>query len=419
MLEFIEPRQSSTFVRLIQRIWRVFAYIRMGSVRVEICKDVFTAFKKLKGKRTIVCSNHPAAEDGIFLFGLSAIMKERFVFLAARDSFGKAGRFQANTMQKLGCYSVERGMADLQAFKASCKILKRGKSKLVIFPEGEISYKNSYLREFESGPELIALSTLHEIQNENASGSVYILPLALKYRFSRDVRSHLARVMTRIEIQLAIGGDELPLKHRIRRAYEYLLFYLEKKYSIQTDATDLNQRILAFCEARVSAIATELGSENSANLSLIRRIHLLMNRIAEIQSKYTDSSADKVKQKISNRLYDQVKRLIGFMAVSEHSFSHELSQEDAAELIRLLVQELPRGVKVKTPDIVLLGAGQILDVRDFMPSSRAQRKQSVSKLKQELEQQIAGRLSALEGSFTQIMISNGPTHSDKGMSLAN
>jgi 1-acyl-sn-glycerol-3-phosphate acyltransferase len=375
----------------------------MGNIKVQIDRDVFYAFRQLKGKRAIVCPNHPAAEDGLFIFGLSAIMKERFAFLTARDSFGKAGKFQANTMQKLGCYSVERGMADLHAFKASCKILKRGKCKLVIFPEGEISYKNSYLRRFESGPELIALSTLHEIQNNNSTETVYILPLALRYRYSKDIRRHLSRVMRRVEYLFGITGEELELKQRIRHAFEYLLLYLENKYSIKSTTTNLNKRILAFCEARVSAIAAQVSSENSDKLSLIRRIHLLMNRLAEIESTYNDSADDKLQRKRIKKLYEQVKNLIGFMAVSEHSFSHDLSQEDAAELIKLLVQELPENIKVKKPDIVLVGAGRLLDVREFMPSNQSQRKESVYKLKRELEHQIANRLAQLDSTFRKIL----------------
>lgn len=407
MLDFIAPLQSPLLIAFVQKAYPILSVLRNGRFRIELSAEVMKEFAELKGRRTIICSNHPAEADGFVLFGISARLKEAFAYLTARDVFGDAVSLQAKCLQKVGCYSVLRGTADLHAFKESCRLLKDSVCKLVIFPEGEISYKNGLLREFESGPELIALSTLHDLRQSGSEDKIFILPLALKYRYSRDIKNHLARVMRLVEQKLRIDLRNLPLAERISRAYLKLLEKYEKQYEIAPGFNaDIDSRLSAICEERISEVERFAGIQSPVRLSRMRRIHLLMNAVAERQckEKYLKTLSKSAK-KLSTYYYEQLKKIVAFMAVNRHSFDHELTQEEAAELIRHLADELSVKMPVAKPDICCVAAARVIDVDEFLPVSRFERKKSVQDLKSELRDRIALRLDELEKSFSPVLLS--------------
>jgi len=88
--------------------------------------------EKLPEGPTVVCANHTALIDAIFLV-LSMGRKGRFVIMAKAELF-KFKPFGA-LLKWLKVFPANRGKADMTAVKTGLKALNEGK-KLLIFPEG-------------------------------------------------------------------------------------------------------------------------------------------------------------------------------------------------------------------------------------------------------------------------------------------
>ena len=54
-------------------------------------------------------------------------------------------------LQKLGAYSIRRGMPDRESVKHTLDVIKEKKSKLVVFPEGGLSYQNDTIMQLRDG----------------------------------------------------------------------------------------------------------------------------------------------------------------------------------------------------------------------------------------------------------------------------
>ncbi len=395
MLDFVEPAQSSLTVSFYQCIWKLQALLHRGRTRLLLSPEVSSVFARLKDQRVIICANHPMEEDGPILFALSAAIKQTFLFLAAREIFGHSGSKHARILQKLGCYSVQRGLADIHAFKCSCELLSKAPSKIVIFPEGEVSYRGNFMRDFESGPELIALSALNNLRRSGSNEKVFILPVALKYEFSRDQTWYLAGVMQRIERALKIDNSTIPFYRRIRLAFDQILEKLENDYSIPRNADLIESRIFEIGNKRIEQWANLLNLCLPAELSQVRKIHLLMNAIAARLYGATDGKPSEAERKFFKNGIFQLKQCISLMAVRENDFRPQLNQEDAMELLRSLTWLVLPGIKIKRPDTVLIGASTPIDVEDFLPKSAAERKNKVSDLKRVLRDRITERRAGL------------------------
>jgi 1-acyl-sn-glycerol-3-phosphate acyltransferase len=162
MLDFIKPAPSPIFILLAKIVCKKYIQMLYGHLDIFVSQRTHQIFDKLTNTGIIICPNHPALPDPEVMFAFSAFIKEHFYFLAARELFGKENSWQSKWFQKLGCYSVERGRLDISAFRATKRLLEQ-RQKVVIFPEGEISFQNDYLIPIENGPEHIALSILTEM----------------------------------------------------------------------------------------------------------------------------------------------------------------------------------------------------------------------------------------------------------------
>ena len=138
--------------------------------------------------RVVYVCNHPTMEDGITLFMLSARLGQLFHYVVAYEAFkGWLGWF----IQRLGCYSIRRGLGDRTSISKSLTILKQPRCRLVIFPEGGCSYQNDTIMPFRSGAIQLPMSVLAQLAKKADSPetipNVYVVPLVLKYRYRQSM----------------------------------------------------------------------------------------------------------------------------------------------------------------------------------------------------------------------------------------
>ena len=145
-------------------------------------------------------------EDGISLFALSARLGQLFHYVVAYESFkGLLGWF----IQRLGCYSIRRGLGDRASISQTISLLKTPQCRLVIFPEGGCSYQNDTIMPFRSGAIQLPMSVLAQLAKKADSPEqipdLYLVPLTLKYRYLQPMRRVIKTTLDRLETQLQIS----------------------------------------------------------------------------------------------------------------------------------------------------------------------------------------------------------------------
>lgn len=329
---FIPPSQSSTVVELCHIISET--YVRNAAhVSVKIDSSVDEAFATVKNAPAIVMPNHPASEDPFVLFQISSLVHEKFFYLTTREIFQWHPTLRSTWLQKLGCYSILRASADVDSFRASIRVLTDGTHKVVIFPEGEISRKTESLIPLEKGAVHLALRAAKARKEQQPP--IYLLPLAILYRFERDESRAFKRVLKRCETRLSIDCDtRTPCNVRLQTCFEKMLSAQEAMHHIGQPAdARLGARVQAYCRH----IAKELAKERAVNLpekaDLVDQLHLLKNSFTV--KRYCDEQEPTEQQR---KDYDTVKRLSTLMMVDEHSFTAPMSQESVADVLAILCE---------------------------------------------------------------------------------
>jgi hypothetical protein len=406
MLDFVEPASSDVIVKASQTLWPAYAKAIGRQLHLQVSEEVLSTFQSLKSQPLLICPNHSAHEDPAVLFILSTLVAQQFRFLAARESFGAKNTWYAKWLQKIGCYSVERGVADTHAFKATRNLLIQGANKIVVFPEGEVTHQNNYLTEFENGPEHMGLSAQEDLKNNHSEQRVFIVPLALNYKYLTDVRPKLDEAI--IGIEAALGCQENSsesLKQRIQKAFSAMLLVLESEHncSLPTE-TNFEDRMSALREQLIFETESFLHVELPKDLPQVHKIHILKNKFAEKswcheeKPRFVHFRCRQCPTKIERLYYRQLKQATNFLALGNHSFDHDLTQEEAAELLSILQHQVLGKVSLRRPETAFIGAASAIDLDEFSTLYESDRKSGIQAVKLELAQRLKQRLLALEKS---------------------
>ena len=176
MQDFYPPKQKPLMTRLVQSISYPLARV-LYQFRLSVSEADIGKVRQIDDSRLVFVCNHPTLEDGISLFVLSARLGQLFHYVVARESFkGLMGWF----IQRLGCYSIRRGVGDRTSISQTLSLLKEPRCRLVIFPEGGCSYQNDTIMPFRPGAIQLPMSVLAQLAKKtpDAVPDLYVVPLA-------------------------------------------------------------------------------------------------------------------------------------------------------------------------------------------------------------------------------------------------
>ncbi len=208
----------------------------------------------------IIAPNHAHATiDPRVTFKLAQRAGRRFIFMATREAFDVWRGWQGRFMQRLGAFSINRGGDNTDARRFAGEVLVEGAYDLLMFPEGNVYLLNDLIMPLKPGVAHFAHETYDKLEKQGMSRPVYIVPVAIKYKFTEDISAALEASIVCIEEKvfdrpqrgepysriLAIGTELLarserrygvtpvqgePLFERIRRLRRWLLEDLERKH---------------------------------------------------------------------------------------------------------------------------------------------------------------------------------------------
>jgi 1-acyl-sn-glycerol-3-phosphate acyltransferase len=375
--------------------------------------DGLERFKQLKGKRVMICPNHSFRHDPEVMFALSCFAGEQFNFVAAREVFDYNKGFNGIMLQKMGVYSVVRGAADRESFKTTKNILVAGKKKLVLFPEGEISWQNENLLPLETGAVQLSYWALDELHKTSPDEPLYILPVALKYTYRKNISAQLEKTIERLERELGVDSQgETSLYQRVRACAMKVLGTLEQQYNCKPapDAT-LNDRMIAVKEAALKSLAEVLDVDlpplKSTYLDWVRILRNVMDDYIYGDTKDMSDYERKIHDEREGKIrgyYRDLDRVVGFIALYDGYLSPPATQERIANVVEMLEGEVFGEKSVKGPRLVTIQIGQPINLNERYDEYKKSKKTVVEAITGDLSKQIHGMLENLENSREHVYV---------------
>ncbi len=311
-------------------------------LRVEIADEDIARLQKLEHERVILTPNHPTNTDPALVFALSRRAGIPFHYLCCREAFDGWNGWWGFFIQRLGAYSVVRGTIDRESFRYTREILARPKSKLVIFPEGEVYSQNDSLLPFQVGAIQLALWGKEEARKTEPNAQVLILPIALRYRFESDVSGELSFKLSRLEKKLKLPHQpNADLYTRMRQVAVAVLSEVEREYSLpqahKNEVADLTPRFMAAKNAALSRAAKLLEVSDLPRGSTPEQMRVLLHR-AEQELHAPDDGSTPVAIAGQRRARFQLawrdlERLANWIAVYDGYAAQNPSPERIAEVI--------------------------------------------------------------------------------------
>ena len=414
MLDFRPPLDSPPLLWWCKTMFPLYMKFRLGDLKITMEKGALERFNQIKGERAMICPNHSNRNDPQTMFAFSRLAKEYFNFVAAREVFDYDDGANGWWVQHAGGYSVVRGAADRESFKMTRRILSEGKKKLVLFPEGEISKQNDTLMTLESGAAQLSFWALSDLdKNLGGTGTVFILPMALKYCYTEDISGALRTALDKLEAKLGIkGGAESALQPRLIAVCERLLTTLEKEYDLKPDNdASMNDRVKALRRQILQSVAAKLKVTLPPDGKELEHVRILRNKVDDFiyqdekNSSEYERSMHEEKQESYRAYYRDIGRVVTFVAIYKGYVSEHMTQERFSDVIERLEIEIFGGEPViKGPREVLIDIGQPIDLRKYYDDYKTHKKETINKVTEEMAAQISAMLAKLEASRKPIYL---------------
>lgn len=413
MLDFRPPLDSPLIIGAARLFRSLILSIRMKNAELRVMGDGIERFKKLKGKRCMVCPNHSHRHDPEVMFILSCLVGEEFNFIAAREVFDWNNGINGWFLQHMGVYSVVRGAVDRESFKTTKRLLVEGKKKLVLFPEGEISRQNDVLLPLESGAAQLSFMAMDELHKSSPGEELYILPLAIKYTYKHDLTPLLTELTEKIEVKLGITKEqESSLYKRVRKCSEVVLSTLEDEYDRKPpEGADLNQRINDLKSHILKTMADVLHVSLPAGASHLDSVRILRNTLDDhiyedeeelppYQKKIHEEKSEKIKA-----FYRDLDRVVRFIAIYDGYLTPPMTQERLVNVLELIESEVWGEVGIKGPRLIYINVGEPINLLEYYGDYKKSKKQVIENLRSQMSQQLFKMLGEADKQRESVIVS--------------
>ncbi|MFN7171162.1 MAG: lysophospholipid acyltransferase family protein [Fimbriimonadaceae bacterium] len=150
------------------------------------------------GVPILFVSNHPRLSDPPSFYAVGREVPRLVYTVASRKLFDEGMGLLGVILKNIRCISIQRGSADLAAFKAMSQILVQPENALLVYPETEVAYGFDYLFPFQVGLFQLALGA--EARSRNG---LLVAPLGFTYTVSHFDERSLAKRLQALERQPA------------------------------------------------------------------------------------------------------------------------------------------------------------------------------------------------------------------------
>ena len=162
---FRPPKNNPIVIRLVKLILPILIRRIPKVAKVEIEDNGLKHLRGLKNKRCLLTPSHSGGMEPYIIMHLSKVLGTDFNYLAAMEAFEKSPII-GWVIQRMGVYSIIRGMPDRNSFSTTRKLLEQGKRPLVIFPEGQTCWYNDVVMPFQEGVIQLAFKSFEDVSKK-------------------------------------------------------------------------------------------------------------------------------------------------------------------------------------------------------------------------------------------------------------
>jgi 1-acyl-sn-glycerol-3-phosphate acyltransferase len=405
-LDFLPPREN----RLVLRLSHVLLPVVMSRVRhivaVKIPKGDWAHLEALRRRRAILSANHPTTSDPLVAMYLSRRLGEGFNYMACRELFhGPWGWI----IQRLGAYSIHRGLPDRQSFRMTRRLLAELDRKVVIFPEGETYEHNDALIPFQQGVIQIGFRALEDLQKAGREPSLPVLPIAVKYRCVIDPRPAIEAGLRSLEKALALPHAEESAYARLRRVGLHVFGRMEREFGLKLPPdVPLNERIAAAKTHVLDHVSREIGVERPHDLPLADQMRFLFNAVYQFADEFAEEPGDYGQRQHARRLaaaaplLDDLRRLQNFLVVTDGYVAERMTGERFLDVIGRLQREVLGQVRHGVPREAVVRIAPAIDLGPRYDAYRQQKRETIAEVTARVEASVRSLVTELMALGTPI-----------------
>jgi len=372
MPDFWPPRPSRFWALVLEpfRRWYLRRYYRIDEVTIDGLQDFGKQFGPADG--ILLAPNHSHDSDPHVMMEVARRVGRHFYFMAAWQLFRAHWGIDGFVLQRLRAFSVDREGCDRRAIRQAVELLTTGQS-LVVFPEGEVYHLNDRLTPLLEGVAFMAYTAQRELDKakEAASGRVWIVPTAIRYRYVEDIQPRLEESMSRLEERMLWKPPPgSSLHQRIASFGEVLLTIKEKEKlgrSCEKDG-DLPTRIAALIGVLLERLeVARLGKSPSAETVPLRvkavRRHCLDVLLEE---NATDADRDKARSAL-----DDIQLILQLYSHPGNYIAEKPTVERMAETVAKFEEDIEGFARPKGRRRARVLFGEPIDVKQASSGGRA------------------------------------------------
>jgi 1-acyl-sn-glycerol-3-phosphate acyltransferase len=264
------------------RPWRRRAIRKQQFVQVEV--EGIDALKRSldSGDGVMLTPNHSFHWDSYCLLEASDLLATPFYIMTAWQVFAGSGWFERESMQRCGCFSVDREGTDMQAMKTAIDILQQRREPLVIFPEGDVYHTNDRITPLRDGAAAMALMAARKSERK-----VVVIPAAIKRWYLDDPMPSMLRTAEELERRLFWRPQpHRNLVDRILKIADGVLALKELERFGAAKQGDITHRISDLANAIIESAEAKYGLPQGKGM-LPERVKEVRRRIIQLQSDAT------------------------------------------------------------------------------------------------------------------------------------
>lgn len=407
-MDFRPPTLSLPFVRFG---WRIlpFCLRKFGRiVSIELSEEDRQRILQWQDRRILFTPNHPTIYDPVIMLGLSRILQAPFNYLAAREIFDLCAGLNGKILQKMGAFSVVRGVPDRESFRTTRSVLSSPGARLVIFPEGEVYTQNDSLLPFHSGTLQIAFWALDDLaKGGEQNPTLLIVPTAIRYLFVEDMRTEIADSLRRLEEALCVPANpEGDTYERLRAVGLRVLEVMEIEYGIKPespDNPDLTPRMEHVKLVILGRAAGLLGVTIDAGQPIVDQMRQLMNAAFAVTREEPGPEPCDYQVRLhielaerTEPLFNDLRRVTNWIVAQDNHVRARPTYERMAEIVVRLEREVFGKEKLSGKRKAVIKIGESIDLGEHYEAYKKNRKSVVAELTHQLESAVRSLLDSTE-----------------------
>jgi 1-acyl-sn-glycerol-3-phosphate acyltransferase len=398
--DFKPPRPNASIIALTRWLYPIHLN-HSAKLSVGFTRESLASLKKYDRERTVFVFNHPDRLDPLILGTLDKHLGQPASCVVAREVFDWDMGLRGLLFQSLGCYSVNRGAADLKSIRMTKNLLHSQCAKLIVFPEGKITCDSSHIHDLQRSFMHILLESQIELLRQTTSDSILIVPVATRYELETDLESSFPRTLQAIEHKLQV--ERVPntsVIDRIQVALDRLLSDLTNVYHLNVPeelaAIEKIDRLANHICHKIGSyfdVQPEGCNARDCHLYFIRSI--VSRAIDERHgSPYQNSIAKKLHQTYKQFLVDldRVERLL----ICHANLEREKTAIQACRTADFMEFELFGRMTPKGKQRAVVNFGEPLQVGSYLPLYANSKRDAVEKLSDDTRRNLQ---AALDGTI--------------------